>query len=254
VLSFKFDQADKLFESNNTLTEEDKQQGRRLFEAAIRDVAKQVGVKLNEAYAKKFTRAKALHEKKLAKQVNAYLDYVVEEWAKQNKVAIKSQIQVRLTESFLKNMKSVFAQHYVEVPESRVNVVEALAKNVKSLKKQVRESNARVVAMHSKMKKVVIQEKKLAIQEHRKRLIAEAANTLPAVDRGRFAKHADSLAFTNTKTYKKDLVALREQYFGAKTSKSERSMNLPDADPAFERKKESTAVDKYTAALDKFSR
>lgn len=257
VLSFKFDETDRLFESNQMLSEEDKQQSRRLFEAAIRGVAKQVSTKLNEAYAQKFARVKKQHEQRLAKQVDQYLNYVVEQWAKENKVALRSQIQTKLTESFLSNLKSVFTQHYVDIPESKVNVVAALAKNVKSLKQQVRESEARTLKLHTEMKSAVARERQSLIREHRARLIAEAAAALPAVDRGAFAKRAETVSFTNTKNYKKDLVALREQYFGAKKSITERSINLPDAAPLHEEesvRSSKTSIDVYADAVSRFTR
>lgn len=257
VLSFKFDQADKLFESNSVLTEEDKRQGRVLFEAAIRDVAKQVATKLNEAYTKKFQRASALHEKKMAKHVDQYLNYVVEQWSKDNAVTLKSQIQTKLTENFMNGMKRLFEQHYIDIPPSKVNVVEALAKNVKALKQQVRVSEEKAVQLHSEMKTAVARERQALVREHRARLIAEAAGALPAAERGQFAKRAESLTFSTTKNYKKDLVALREQYFGAKPS-VERPMNVPDAAPLFEEKPAAPAkkseVDLYAEALGRFTR
>lgn len=257
VLSFKFDQADKLFENNNVLTEEDKRQGRVLFEAAIRDVAKQVAVKLSEAYSKKFQHAKALQEKKLVKQVDQYLNYIVEQWAKENKVGLKSQIQVKLTENFMKSLKNVFQQHYIDVPNSKVNVVEALAKNVKTLKQQVRVSEEKAVQLHSELKTAVARERQALVREHKARLIAEAATVLPAAERGQFVKRAELLTFSNTKNYKKDLVALREQYFVAKPS-VERPMNVPDAAPLFEEKPAPVAkaseIDVYAKALERFSR
>ena len=248
VLSIKFDQADKLFESNTVLSEADKQQGRRLFEATVRDVAKQISGTLNEAYAKKYAKAKKKHEQKMVTRLNEYLDYVVEQWAKDNAVAIKSQVHSRLTESFMKNMKRVFEQHYVDVPASKVNVVESLAKTVKSLKKNLRESESAKVSMKAQMKESVKREREALMREHRARLIAEASSPLVMADRAKFAQRAKMLSFVDTKTFKKDLVTLREQYLGATSKKvTERPIDMPDATPLFE---EATAK-KNTSSRDK---
>lgn len=257
VLSFKFDEADRLFESNTLLSAEDKQQSRRLFEAAIRDGVKQAAVVMNEAYAKKFKKAKVVLERKLAKKIDQYLSYVVEQWATENTVAVKSQIQSKLMENFMKSLHQTFTTHYIDVPESRVNIVEALAKNVKALKKELRESEARTIKLNNEMKVAVSQERQTAIREHKARLIAEAAHQLPASERGQFARRAASVAFSTTKNFKKDLVTLREQYFGAKPSKTERSMNLPDAAPLFEEKTPksgTTDIDRYVQVAERFSR
>lgn len=265
-VSFKFDEANKLFENNQTLTEEEKQQSRRLFEAAVRGVAQEIGKKLHETYSTRYKNLKSLQERKLihalklhetksTKQIDQYLSYVVEQWIKDNQIAVRAQLRNKLSENFMLGLKDLFKKHYIDVPESRVNVVEALAKNVKALKQQVRESEERAVKLHAEMKTAVARERQALVREHKARLIAEAASVLPAAERGQFTKRAESLAFTTSKNYKKDLVALREQYFGAKPS-VERPMNVPDAAPLFEetKKQGKTPVDAYAKALDKFSR
>lgn len=264
-VSLKFGDANKLFENNQTLTEEEKQQSRRLFEASVRSMAQDIGTQLHEAYSARYNTLKSLNERKLAhskkvfeaktaKQMDQYLSYVVEQWVKENRATVRTQLRNKLSENFINGLKDLFKKHYIEVPESRVNVVEALAKNVKALKQQVRESEARAVQLHAEMKTAVNRERQALVREHRARLIAEAASVLPAAERGQFAKRAESLTFANTKTFKKDLVALREQYAGAKTS-GERPMNVPDAAPLFEQKQTSkTPVNAYIQAAQKFSR
>lgn len=264
-VSLKFGDANKLFENNQTLTEEEKQQSRRLFEASVRAMAQDIGTQLHEAYSARYNTLKSLNERKLAhskkvfeaktaKQMDQYLSYVVEQWVKENRATVRTQLRNKLSENFINGLKDLFKKHYIEVPESRVNVVEALAKNVKALKQQVRESEARAVQLHAEMKTAVNRERQALVREHRARLIAEAASVLPAAERGQFAKRAESLTFANTKTFKKDLVALREQYAGAKTS-GERPMNVPDAAPLFEQKQTSkTPVNAYIQAAQKFSR
>ena len=264
-VSLKFGDANKLFENNQTLTEEEKQQSRRLFEATVRAMAQDIGAQLHEAYSARYKNLKSLSERKLAlsqkvfeaktaKQVDQYLSYVVEQWVKENRTTVRTQLRNKLSENFINGLKDLFKKHYIEVPESRVNVVEALAKNVKTLKQQVQESEARAVQLHAEMKTAVNRERQALVREHKARLIAEAASVLPAAERGQFAKRAESLTFANTKTFKKDLVALREQYSGAKTS-GERPMNVPDAAPLFEEKQPSkTPVNAYIQAAEKFSR
>lgn len=265
-VSFKFDEANSLFENNQTLTEEEKQQSRRLFEAAVRSVAQEIGKSVHAAYSTRYAELKSLQERKFShaqkafetkatKQIDQYLSYVVEQWTKENKVALRSQLHAKLTENFMQGLKSLFTKHYIEVPESRVNVVEALAQNVKALKKQVQVSEANAVKTHAELKAAVARERQALVREHKARLIAEAASVLPAAERGKFIKRAEVLSFTNSKTYKKDLVALREQHFGANPS-DERPMNVPDAAPLFESKQpeKSSPVSAYTKVLDKFSR
>jgi hypothetical protein len=252
-ISFKSAEINKLFENNTVLTEEDKRQSRAIFESAVRTVAKDMGKQLQEAYQARFAKVKKQHESKVAKQVDAYLSYVVEQWVKDNKVALQQQLRNRLTESFINGFKKLCTEHYIEVPQSKVNVVEALAKNVKSLKSKLKDAETQNVKLHEESKEAVKRERIALRKEHKARLIAEAASTITASERGEFKNRAETVKFTTTKEFKKNLVALREQYFVAKKS-VERPSNEPAAAPLFEEKRRpASPVDVYTQIADKWS-
>lgn len=257
-VSFKFDDSKTLFENNTTLTEDEKRQSRALFEAAVREAAQSIGTQLQEAYAKRFVKHKKLHEQKTAKLIDQYLSYVVEQWVKDNAVPLRGHIHAKLTENFMVGLKSLFEQNYIDVPTSKVNVVESLAKKVKKLSGDLDTAQKETVRLHTEMKNSVSRERKALIKEHKARLIAEAATVLPSSERGKFAKRAELMPFgASSKEFKKNLVALREQYVRAKRS-VERPINVPDAAPLFESKtpapKAPTAVDTYVAAAGKLTR
>ena len=256
-LSFKTAEVSQLFENNSVLTEEDKRQSRVLFESAIRSVAKQLGSQLREAYQAQFVKAKSQHEAKVAKQLDSYMSYVVEQWSKDNKVALQNQMRNRLTDSFLAGFKKLCVEHYIEIPESKVNVVEALAKNVKSLKTKLQNAETLNVKLHEESQVAIARERAALKNEHKSRLIAEAAGAVTAADRGEFTERAKTVTFTSTKEFKKDLIALREQYFAAKKAVSvERPSTEPVAMPIFEAKTETfkSSVDAYTKVADRLTR
>ena len=256
-LSFKTTEVSQLFENNNVLTEDDKRQSRVLFESAIRSVAKQLGSQLREAYQSQFVKAKSRHEAKVAKQLDSYMSYVVEQWSKDNKVALQNQMRNRLTDSFLAGFKKLCVEHYIEIPESKVNVVEALAKNVKSLKTKLQNAETQNVKLHEESQVAIARERAALKNEHKSRLIAEAASAVTAADRGEFAERAKTVTFTSTKEFRKDLIALREQYFAAKKAVSvERPSTEPVAMPIFEAKTETSksSVDAYTKVADRLTR
>ena len=256
-LSFKTTEVSQLFENNNVLTEDDKRQSRVLFESAIRSVAKQLGSQLREAYQSQFVKAKSRHEAKVAKQLDSYMSYVVEQWSKDNKVALQNQMRNRLTDSFLAGFKKLCVEHYIEIPESKVNVVEALAKNVKSLKTKLQNAETQNVKLHEESQVAIARERAALKNEHKSRLIAEAASAVTAADRGEFTERAKTVTFTSTKEFKKDLIALREQYFAAKKAVSvERPSTEPVAMPIFEAKTETSksSVDAYTKVADRLTR
>ena len=256
-LSFKTAEVTRLFENNTVLTEEDKRQSRVLFESAIRSVAKQLGSQLRDAYQAQFEKAKSQHETKVAKQIDSYMSYVVEQWSKDNKVALQNQMRNRLTESFLTGFKKLCVDHYIEIPESKVNVVEALVKNVKTLKAKLQNAEAQTLKFHGESQVAIARERAALTKEHKSRLIAEAAGAVTPADRGEFVERARTVKFTSTKEFKKDLIALREQYFAAnKTVSVERPSTEPVAMPIFEAKTETpkSSIDAYTKVADRLTR
>lgn len=253
-ISFKTNEIGKLFENNTVLTEDDKRQSRALFESAIRTVAKDMSKQLQEAYQARYATAKKQYAEKMSKQVDAYLSYVVEQWVKDNKVALQHQLRNRLTESFIGGFKKLCTDHYIDVPQSKVNVVEALAKNVKSLKSKLKETEAQNVKLHESAQEAIKRERIALRKEHKARLIAEAAAAVTAADRGEFKNRAETVKFTTTKEFKKNLIALREQYFVA-TKSVERPTNEPVAEPLFEStRRPVTPVDVYTQIADKWTK
>ena len=253
-LKIRFNESAKLFQGNQTLTEEDKRQSKVLFESAVRTVAKGLAKQLQEAYQTRYNEAKSLHEANLNKKVDQYLSYVVEEWVKTNKIALRSRLRSKLTENFMSGMKRVFTENYVEIPNGKIDVVKALAGNVKSLKNKLKLAEEKNVELHGKSKKLVVSSQKALVTEHRLRLVAEAASALPSSERGKFAEAAKTLSFKESKTFRKDLIALREQYSAADKKVSERPLAVPVATPLFEEKTENrTQVDGYADIVAKFA-
>lgn len=252
-MKIRFNEGKKLFEGNTVLAEEDIRQSRALFESAVRSVATDVAKQLRDEYQKRFNEAKLRLESRSTKQIDRYLSYVVEQWAKDNKVALRSQLRAKLSENFVRGLKKLFVENYVEVPKNKTNVVTALARNVKALKEQVQKSEAKNVALAAELKESTKKANVNLVREHKARLVAEAASALPASERGKFAQRALTLEFKSSKTFKKDLVALREQYNAADKVETERPLAVPNAAPLFE-ERQRTAVDAYADAVGKLAR
>lgn len=254
-VSLKVGNVAKLFENNTTLTKEDKRHSRALFEAAVKSTSKNVAKQLNEAYKKRYENRMKVHEAKVVKQVDAYLAFATEQWMLENKVPLQSQIRSKLTENFVKGLKTLFTENYVDIPESKVNVVAQLSKNLKTVKTRLAEAEASKVRIHAESKAAVAKVTASMRAEHKARLIAEAASTMVASERGKFATQAKSLPFKSSDTFRKDLVALRESYLGAvPTNAGERQSDQPVAKPLFETATTPrTDVDIYVKAATRMS-
>ena len=260
-INFNLDKGDLLIESNDRLTDEEKAQAVRLFEAAVRTATSSVSKTLHKAYGKK---AKALIAERVQAEtklhlgeLSRYLDYVVEEWLKANKVPVRGQLQAKLAENLMRGLKRTFEENYIDMPESKIDVVETLTRNVKTLRKQLRESEQKNVKLNEQAQSELKATRQTLVVEHKARIIAEAAAKLPAVDRTAFKKAANAVTFSNTKNFKKDVEVLREQYSGADTTKAKATAptrrNVPDAEPLFETRKSRTDMDAVLEAADKMA-
>lgn len=186
---------------------------RALFEQHVRAVTKQIAKQVSSHYKKLHESKIAKRDAAMAKQMDAYLSYVVEEWVKANRVSIRQSLRTQLAEEFLTGLQRLFKEHYIDVPESKVDVVRKLTEQNEKLKSKLTEQHA------SKMKL-----KKLAEAANKARIVAEFGATMSEAERAKLSKLAESTSYKNSKDFRAKLAVLKENYF-PKTEK--RTKDLP---------------------------
>jgi hypothetical protein len=184
-----------------------------IFEAAIKDVTKQVSDQLNAHHMKLHEARTSAYRDALTKQVGSYLDYVVEEWVATNKVAIRQSLRSQVAESFMDGLKSLFNEHNVEVPQSKVDVLEQLSSEVKGLKAALNEQQTKMLRLH-----------KLAESANKARIVSDFALSarLSEEQTNKLKKLAESVTYTSAKEFREKVSMLKENYFPAtKTATSD---------------------------------
>jgi hypothetical protein len=127
-----------LFSGNGaSLSEEFKNKAKTIFESAIREVSVSMFEKLNNHYMAALNEAQETFEQNLSEQVDDYLGYVVEQWVSENEVAIESGLRSELTEDFISGLRNLFAENYIDIPEDKVDLIEALSERVSTLEEQL---------------------------------------------------------------------------------------------------------------------
>ena len=176
-----------------------------IFESVIKDVTKQVANQIASHYKKLHESKLAQRDVVLAKQMDSYLNYVVEEWVKTNRVPIRTALKSQLAEEFLSGFQKLMKEHYIEVPESKVNVVNVLSKQVSQLKKSLNEQTA------NKMKY-----RRIAEAANKGRIVAEfTKNTkLSEGQSAKLSKLAEDVPYTTAKDFREKVGMLAESYFG----------------------------------------
>jgi hypothetical protein len=153
--------------------------------------------------------AEAIEEIKteLSEQVDEYLNYVVEEWVKENQVAIETGLRAELVEDFISGLKDLFTEHYIEIPEEKIDVAEELAAKVIEL-----EETAATIAAE----KQEIAEQLNAVKKEK--VIVLACEGLTEVQANKMKSLAESVEFTTEGDFENKLAVIRENYFPTKTN------------------------------------
>jgi hypothetical protein len=209
----------KLFESANMSAKTQKKVG-VVFEAAIRETTKQVAAQLHRHYKRLFESRSAKREAVLAKQMDSYLSYVVEEWNKANQVQIRQSLRAQLAEEFLSGLQRLFKEHYIAVPESKVNVVEKLTEEVQGLRRELNR-------VHGDKLKL----RRLAEAANKARIVAEFGKGLSEAQGAKLQKLAESTPYTSAKDFREKVTLLKESYFASNPSaKAPKMTRLPEDD------------------------
>jgi len=151
---------DALF-ADEDLSEEYKSQAKAIFEAVVEERVKETSLRLQEEFETKLEEQTETFAESLVTKVDEYLEYVVSEWLEENKLAVERGIRAEMVEDFMVGLKNLFVEHYVDIPEDKVDVVETFATEVESLKVELDTAineNATLVGELNSLKKMGILE------------------------------------------------------------------------------------------------
>ena len=198
---------DALFADDSTISEEFKSKVSTIFEARVEDRVTQIEEEIETRYAGMLEEAVESVKADLTEKVDDYLSYVVEQWMEENEIAIESGLRAELTEDFIGGLRNLFAEHYIDVPAEKVDLVDELAGKVEELESKLNEEIERGVSYAK------------ALVESRKNEIArEVTEGLTATQAEKIKSLAESVEFSTEDEYKNKLDTIRENYFpsGAK--------------------------------------
>lgn len=198
-----------LFADDSTISEEFKSKVSTIFEARVLDRINTIAEETEARYAGMLEEAVEAVKQDLTEKVNDYLSYVVEQWIADNEIAIESGLRSELTEEFIAGLRNLFAEHYIDVPAEKVDLVEELATKVEELESQLNEEIERGI------------ETKKALVESRKEEIArEISEGLTATQVEKIKSLAESVEFSTEEEYKEKLETIRENYFPSGVKKA----------------------------------
>jgi hypothetical protein len=223
------------------LSEDFRAKAETIFEAAVLSRVTAETVRIEEAYESKLLEEVESIKEGLVEKVDGYLDYVVEQWVQENELALESGMKSEIMESFIEGMKSLFAEHYIDVPEEKFDILGDLQDKVEFLETKLDEQ----VANNVKMNKEVNEQKRIVS-------IEEIAHGLTDTDSEKFKALAGELAYDDEESFATKLQTIRENYFVGKKQITEVTSVVSDT--PIETLTETAPIDpsvkKYLAALD----
>ena len=190
--------------SGEELSEEFVSKATTIFEAAVISRAEEVIAEVESELTEQFQAAVEEIKEDLAAKVDDYLNYMVEEWMKENELAIEKGLRAEIVEDFIGGLRNLFAEHYIDIPTDKVDVVEELASKVESLESALNEEITRSV----ELKKELNEQKKIEA-------IYTACEGLSQTQVEKLKSLAENVEYTTGEEFGNKLTTLKESYFKA---------------------------------------
>lgn len=229
--------------SGENLSEEFKEKATTIFEAAVFARVESIVEDMESQLAEQFEEAVEEIKEDLAGKVDDYLNYMVEEWIKENEIAIEKGLRAEIVEDFMTGLRNLFVEHYIDIPAEKVDVVEELTNKVEELESGLNEQIARAVEM------------KKELNEHKKfEAIYTACEGLTQTQVEKMKSLAEGVEFTTEEEFSGKLETLKESYFKS-TVKSADSSALDDEVQIEEEKKpavrgsENALIEQYAKTI-----
>ena len=193
------------------LSEEFQEKARVIFEAAIRSKVLEIKEDIRSAYEEALIEEVQEIKSELTDRVDAYLEYVAEEWLQENKLAVEHGLKTEMTESFLQGMRGLFEDHYVSIPEDKYDVIESMVDKLDEMETKLNEQIERNVALKKRLAESVADV-----------IFAEVSEGLALSQKDKLASLAENVEFESEANYREKLVTLRESYFSSRVSSAQR--------------------------------
>ena len=193
------------------LSEDFQEKARVIFETAIKTKVAEAKEQLEEENKVKLEEQLVSTKKELVERADSYLEYVAEEWLKENQLAVENGLKTEMTESFLNGMKSLFEEHYVAIPEEKYDVIESMVDKLDEMESKLNEQIEKNVALNKRLAESVADV-----------ILADVSEGLALSQKEKLASLAENVEFDSEESYREKLVTLRESYFSAKATSAQR--------------------------------
>jgi hypothetical protein len=203
------------------LSEEFKDKAATIFEAAVKSKIRSEVVRMEEGYAVALEEATETIKEELSEKVDDYLGYVVEEWMKENELAIERGLKGEIAEDFISGLKQLFEDHYIDVPDEKYDVLEAQSEKIAELEEKL-----------NGMIEENVEKKKVVESLTREQITSEVSYDLAATEVEKFKSLTEDVDFVTEDSFRAKLDTLKESYFPTTGEKQSFVIDDDGSEPA----------------------
>ena len=228
----------KALTEGEDLTEEFKAKAATIFESAVKAKLVEEIEKLEGEYETKVAERVEETKSEIVEKVDAYLNYVVEEWMKENELAIEKGLRAEITEDFIGGLKTLFESHYINVPSEKYDVIENQAAEIEKLKEENNKTIEKNVELNQKVGEFT-----------REGIINDVSSDLAETETEKLKGLAEGIEYKDTDSFRKSIETLKDSYFPKKEASDKQSNEVAESAGTDMNMSESMAA--YTAAISK---
>ena len=222
------------------LSEEFKQKAATVFEAAVKAKLVEEIENLEGEYETKVNEKVSEVKEEIVDKVDAYLNYVVEEWMKENELAIEKGLRNEITEDFIGGLKSLFESHYINVPQEKYDVIESQAAEIEKLKEDYNKSMEKNIELNQKV-----------AESTREEIIKDVSSDLAATEVDKLKGLAEGIEYKDAESFRKSVETLKNSYYPKAKASDTESNEVAEQNAGSSNVNLSESMAAYTAAISK---
>ena len=222
------------------LSEEFKQKAATVFEAAVKAKLVEEIENLEGEYETKVNEKVSEVKEEIVDKVDAYLNYVVEEWMKENELAIEKGLRNEITEDFIGGLKSLFESHYINVPQEKYDVIESQAAEIEKLKEDINKSMEKNIELNQKI-----------AESTREDIIKDVSSDLAATEVDKLKGLAEGIEYKDAESFRKSVETLKNSYYPKAKASDTESNEVAEQNAGSPSVNLSESMAAYTAAISK---
>ena len=212
---------DALMSGEGDLSDDFKKKAATVFESAVKSKVRDEVTRLQENYDSELEEATKSVKSDLTEKVDTYLNYVVEEWMKENELAVERGLKGEIAEDFIAGLKQLFEDHYVDIPDEKYDVLQAQSDKIAELEEKV-----------NKTLEESINFKKSNDELTRNKVISESTSDLADTEIEKFKELTQDVEFEGEDNFKEKLNTIKESYFPKVSKEASETIDNVETGPA----------------------